>query len=107
VEVDYYEVLEISKNASGEEIKKAYRKLALKYHPDRNAGDKDAEDKFKLVNEAYQVLSDDNKRQIYDRYGKEGLSGQGGFGGFSADLRRLVALVKFRVGVFVVRRSGV
>lgn len=85
MEVDYYEVLEISKNASGEEIKKAYRKLALKYHPDRNAGDKDAEDKFKLVNEAYQVLSDDNKRQIYDRYGKEGLNGQGGFGGFSAD----------------------
>ncbi|EJP75733.1 MULTISPECIES: molecular chaperone DnaJ [Campylobacter] len=85
MEVDYYEILEISKNASGDEIKKAYRKLALKYHPDRNAGNKEAEDKFKLVNEAYQVLSDDKKREIYDRYGKEGLSGVSGFGGFGAD----------------------
>ncbi|MBR8463108.1 molecular chaperone DnaJ [Campylobacter sp. faydin G-24] len=85
MEVDYYEVLEISRDASGDEIKKAFRKLALKYHPDRNAGDKEAENKFKLVNEAYQVLSDDNKRSIYDRYGKEGLNGSSGFGGFSSD----------------------
>ena len=76
----YYEVLEVSKNCSGAELKKAYRKLAMKYHPDRNPDDKEAEDKFKVVNEAYQVLSDDEKRSIYDRYGKAGLEGQGGMG---------------------------
>ena len=76
-EVDYYEILEISRTATQEEIKKAYRKMALKYHPDRNPGDKEAEEKFKLVNEAYQVLSDENKRAVYDRYGKAGLEGQG------------------------------
>jgi len=86
VEFDYYEILEISRNASGDEIKKAFRKLALKYHPDRNAGDKEAEQKFKQINEAYQVLSDEQKRSIYDRYGKEGLEGRfGSGGGFSAD----------------------
>lgn len=85
MEIDYYEVLEISRDADGDTIKKAYRKLALKYHPDRNAGDKDAEDKFKLVNEAYQVLSDESKRQIYDRYGRDGLKNGGGFGGFGAE----------------------
>jgi len=77
----YYEVLEVDKNCSGAELKKAYRKLAMKYHPDRNPDDKEAEDKFKTVNEAYQVLSDDEKRSIYDRYGKAGLDGQGGMGG--------------------------
>ena len=76
-EVDYYEILEISRTATQEEIKKAYRKMALKYHPDRNPDDKEAEEKFKLVNEAYQVLSDENKRAVYDRYGKAGLEGQG------------------------------
>jgi len=81
-EVDYYEVLQVSKDSTGAEIKKAYRKLALKYHPDRNPGDKEAEEKFKLINEAYQVLSDEEKRAIYDRYGKAGLEGQG-MGGFS------------------------
>ena len=86
MEFDYYEILEISRNASGDEIKKAFRKLALKYHPDRNAGDKEAEQKFKQINEAYQVLSDEQKRSIYDRYGKEGLEGRfGSGGGFSAD----------------------
>ena len=80
-EVDYYEVLQVSRDSTGAEIKKAYRKLALKYHPDKNPGDKEAEEKFKLINEAYQVLSDDEKRAIYDRYGKAGLEGQGG--GFS------------------------
>ena len=77
LEIDYYEVLEISRDASADEIKKAYRKLALKYHPDRNQGDKEAEEKFKLVNEAYQALSDPKKRSIYDRYGKSGLDSQG------------------------------
>ncbi len=84
----YYEVLEVSKDCSGAQLKKAYRKLAMKYHPDRNPDDKEAEDKFKVVNEAYQVLSDDEKRGIYDHYGKAGLEGQGmsgGFGGTSMD----------------------
>jgi len=80
-ELSYYEILEIERTATQEEIKKAYRKMALKYHPDRNQNDKEAEEKFKLVNEAYQVLSDENKRAIYDRYGKSGLEGQG-FHGF-------------------------
>ncbi|AKT90205.1 DnaK system heat shock co-chaperone [Campylobacter ureolyticus RIGS 9880] len=86
-ELDYYEILEVSRNADSETIKKSFRKLALKYHPDRNQGDKDAEQKFKEINEAYQCLSDKNKREIYDRYGKDGLNNAGfssGFGeGFS------------------------
>lgn len=77
-EMSYYEILEISKNANGDEIKKAYRKMAKLYHPDRNPDDPTAEHKFKLCNEAYQVLSDDQQRSIYDRYGKEGLQGGGG-----------------------------
>ncbi|BCD67814.1 molecular chaperone DnaJ [Nitratiruptor sp. YY09-18] len=81
MDIDYYEILEVDRNASFEEIKKAYRKLALKYHPDRNPGDKEAEEKFKLINEAYQVLSDEEKRALYDRYGKSGLENQG-FSGF-------------------------
>ena len=81
-EVSYYEILEVTKSCSGAELKKAYRKLAMKYHPDRNPDDKSAEDKFKEVNEAYQVLSDDEKKSIYDRYGKAGLEGQGGGRGF-------------------------
>jgi len=80
-ELSYYEILEIERTATQEEIKKAYRKMALKYHPDRNQNDKEAEEKFKLVNEAYQVLSDESKRAIYDKYGKSGLEGQG-FNGF-------------------------
>jgi len=80
-EICYYEVLEVSKDCSGAELKKAYRKLAMKFHPDRNPDDKEAEEKFKIVNEAYQILSDDEKRSIYDRYGKAGLEGQGGMGG--------------------------
>ncbi len=81
-EFDYYKILEISKTSDKEVIKKAYRKLALKYHPDRNANDKVAEEKFKQINEAYQVLSDDSKREIYDKYGKAGLESSG-FSGFS------------------------
>ena len=87
-EIDYYEVLEVSRDCSGAELKKAYRKLALKYHPDRNPDDKEAEEKFKIINEAYQVLSDDEKRAIYDRYGKAGLDGQGMGGGFGRSARR-------------------
>ncbi len=83
---DYYETLEIAREATQDEIKKAYRKKALRYHPDKNPGDAAAEAKFKEISEAYEVLSDDNKRKIYDRHGKEGLSGMGAAGarGFSS-----------------------
>lgn len=81
-DADYYKLLEVSRDATSEEIKKAYRKLAMKYHPDRNQGDKEAEEMFKAINEAYQVLSDPQKRAIYDRYGKSGLESSG-FHGFS------------------------
>lgn len=86
---DYYEVLEISKSASAEEIKKAYRKMAIKYHPDKNPGDKEAEEKFKEAAEAYEVLSDDNKKARYDQFGHAGMGGAaggGGFGGFSGGM---------------------
>ena len=73
---DYYEVLEVAKNATADEIKKAYRKKALQYHPDRNPGDKEAEEKFKEAAEAYGVLSDPDKRARYDRFGHAGMSGQ-------------------------------
>jgi molecular chaperone DnaJ len=80
---DYYEVLGVSKSASEDEIKKAYRKIAIKYHPDRNPGDKEAEEKFKEAAEAYDVLHDPKKRQNYDQFGFNGpLGGDGGFGGF-------------------------
>ena len=90
---DYYEVLGVEKSASAEEIKKAYRKKAMQYHPDRNPGDKTAEEKFKEIGEAYEVLSDDDKRSRYDQFGFQGVdpnfggggfggSGFGGFGGF-------------------------
>ena len=83
-ELDYYELLEVTKSSDKSTIKKAYRKMAMKYHPDKNPGDSEAEEKFKAVNEAYQVLSDDEKKQIYDRYGKAGLEGHGQQrGGFS------------------------
>ena len=72
----FYEVLGISKSASSDEIKKSYRKLAMKYHPDKNAGNKDAEGKFKEVKEAYEILSDAQKRDAYDRFGHAGV-GQG------------------------------
>ncbi|GEM_PF-4786 len=80
--MDYYEILGVPKDADTSQIKQAYRKLALKYHPDRNGGDKEAEERFKEVSEAYSVLSDDEKRTIYDRHGSEGLSSGGFNGGF-------------------------
>lgn len=78
---DYYEVLGIQKGASDDEIKKAFRKLAIKYHPDKNPGNKEAEEKFKEINEAYSVLSDKTKRQRYDQFGHAGVGGAGGGAG--------------------------
>lgn len=75
---DYYEVLGVSKSASSADMRKAYHKLAMQYHPDRNPGDKQAEEKFKEAAEAYEVLSDDDKRARYDRYGHAGLGDQQG-----------------------------
>ena len=82
---DYYEVLGVSKGASADEIKKAYRKLAVKYHPDKNPGDKEAEEKFKEAAEAYSILSDPDKKARYDQFGHAGVEGagpdfSGGFG---------------------------
>jgi molecular chaperone DnaJ len=81
---DYYDILGVPRNASEEDIKKAYRRMALKYHPDRNQGDKEAEENFKEASEAYEVLRDPNKREIYDFYGHDGLKSSGftGFRGF-------------------------
>ncbi|MBU4483892.1 molecular chaperone DnaJ [bacterium] len=82
IKMDYYEVLGLEKSVSPAEIKKAYRQAAIKYHPDKNPGDHEAEEKFKEASEAYQVLSDSQKRQLYDAYGHQGLEGAG-FHGFT------------------------
>lgn len=86
---DYYEVLEVTKTATVEEIKKAYRKKAIQYHPDKNPGDKEAEEKFKEAAEAYDVLSNPDKRSRYDQFGHAGVSGAAGnggpFGGFGGE----------------------
>ena len=81
---DYYKVLDVARTATEVEIKKSYRRLAMKYHPDRNPNDHEAEEKFKECKEAYEVLTDSGKRAIYDQYGHEGLAARGGGGGFSA-----------------------
>lgn len=80
-DTSYYDILGVDKSANADEIKKAYKKMAIKYHPDRNPGDAEAEEKFKEAAEAYNVLSDPDKRARYDQFGKEGVNGAGGFGG--------------------------
>ena len=82
---DYYEVLGVSRDASADEIKKAYRKKAMEYHPDRNPGNHEAEEKFKEAAEAYDVLSTPEKKSRYDQFGHAGMSGSGMGGGYSAD----------------------
>lgn len=96
---DYYEVLGVQRDAGAEQIKKAYRKQALKYHPDKNQGDADAEKRFKEISEAYEVLSDDQKRGIYDRYGKEGLQG-GGFSGGGQNFSSMDDALRTFMGAF-------
>ena len=81
---DYYEILGVPKNASKDDLKKSYRKLAMQYHPDRNPGDKESEEKFKEAAEAYEILNNDDKRAKYDRFGHDGVRGSGyGSQGFS------------------------
>ena len=83
---DFYDALGVARGASDDDIKKAYRKLAMQHHPDKNNGSKESEEKFKQVTEAYDVLRDPNKRAIYDRYGEAGLQGSGGAGFHHVDL---------------------
>lgn len=90
---DYYEVLGVSKSATEDELKKAYRKLAIQYHPDKNPGDKAAEEKFKEIAEAYGVLSDAEKRQRYDQYGHQGMGGASGFGGAGVNMEDIFSSV--------------
>ena len=85
---DYYEILNVTRSASSEEIKKAYRKVAMQFHPDRNPGDKSAEEKFKEAAEAYEVLSDADKKAQYDRFGHAGMRGNGGSHHYSKIIRK-------------------
>ena len=112
---DYYEVLGVDKTVSADEIKSAYRKMAIKYHPDRNPGDKDAETKFKEINEAYSVLSDPEKKKMYDQFGHAGVDPnagfggggfQGGFGGFDDIFDMFGGMFGGRSGFGQQRRNG-
>ena len=102
---DYYEVLGVNKSASADQIKSAYRKLAVKYHPDKNKGDKGAEEKFKEASEAYHVLSNSERKQNYDNFGhaafENGGGGRGGFGNFDFSNHFLIFLKTFLVKVLV------
>ena len=93
---DYYEVLGAERSATAAELKKAYRRLAMKFHPDRNPDDKDAEEKFKEANEAYEVLSDEDKRAAYDRHGHAGVDPQMGGGGFGGGGKLFSTLQQLR-----------
>lgn len=97
---DYYDTLDIPRTATAEEIKKAYRKKALKYHPDKNPGNADAEKKFKEVSEAYEVLSDEKKRQIYDRHGKEAVQGMGAAGAHPGGFASMDEALRTFMGAF-------
>src|SRR3954462_13073176 len=97
---DFYAVLEVERNASEDEIKTAYRKLAMRYHPDRNAGSAEAEEKFKQITEAYDVLRDGNKRAAYDRFGEAGLRGGGGAGFHHVDLSEALGIFMRDFGGF-------
>ncbi len=97
---DFYSVLEVERSASDDDIKKAYRKLAMKYHPDRNNGSKEAEERFKSITEAYDVLRDPQKRAVYDRYGEAGLRGGGGAGFHHVDLSEALGIFMRDFGGF-------
>ena len=105
---DYYEVLGVDRDAADDQLKSSYRKLALKYHPDRNPGNKEAEDKFKEASEAYEVLRDSQKRGIYDQFGHQGLEGSGfsGFSGFEDIFSSFGSIFEDIFGFGTGRRSG-
>ena len=106
MEKDYYKTLGVGKDASADEIKSAFRKSAMKYHPDRNQGDKKAEEKFKEINEAYEILKDDQKRADYDRYGTANFQNAGGFHGNSGGFEDFSDVFGDIFGDFMGRRSG-
>jgi len=98
---DFYATLGVARNATDDDIKKAYRRLAMQYHPDRNNGSKEAEERFKEITEAYEVLRDTDKRAVYDRYGEAGLKGGGGMGGFHhVDLSEALGMFMREFGGF-------
>src|SRR5918998_2383963 len=97
---DYYAILGVAKTASDDDIKKAYRKLAMQFHPDRKNGSREAEEKFKQITEAYDVLRDPNKRAAYDRYGEAGLRGGGGAGFHHVDLSEALGIFMRDFGGF-------